>query len=432
MSLIHKFFPFQTTHMAKAPKKSVEEVKVTPKASAKKAPAAKPAPVVDPATDLSNTSKKSIPPAETQSAWQRLSAKFGTGGSRWLALGGAAVALAIIIIGVGIALSSGSSDDETELVTNTAGYENVNVANIPFSPDLAGGNRYVHGHYYPLAVMIDNASPARPQSGLQAASVVYEALVEGGITRFMAIFDQGKVDQIGPVRSARPYYLSWLTEYDAAYAHAGGSPEALGDIQKNRIHDINGIGSAAGAFVRDRSRPASHNLYTTSFKMYTITQKQKLAYSDAVIEPWTFAQTGAVAPADVTAAKKVTFYFTGTTKSTKIVYTYDAAKGGWLRSQADAAHQDRLTKQQIVVKNLVIQTISNNISVGEKGRLTMTVTGTGTAKVFGAGTVQNATWKKAEKNSRTTFTDANGTAVVFQPGNTWIEVLPAGRTVVVE
>lgn len=417
--------------MAKASKKAVEEEAVIPKTAPKKKVVPKQTPVADPATELSSTTKKTQP-AVTQGAWQRLSAKFGTGGSRWLALGGAAVVLAIIIIGIGIALSSGSSDDGNTLATNTEVSENANVVNLPFSPDLAGGNRYVQGHYYPVAVMIDNASLARPQSGLQAASVVYEALVEGGITRFMAIFDQGKVDQIGPVRSARPYFVSWLAEYDAAYAHAGGSPEALGDIKKDRVHDINGIGNAAKAFARDRSRPAPHNLYTSSFNLYTVTQSLKLGYDDADIEAWNYMPTGAVAPADVTPAKKVTFYFTGTTKSTKIVYTYDAAKGGWLRSQADAAHQDRLTKQQIVVKNLIIQTISNNISVGEKGRLTMTVTGTGAAKVFGAGTVQAATWKKADKSSRTTFTDANGNAVTLQPGNTWIEVLPAGRTVVVE
>ncbi|MDP2789513.1 MAG: DUF3048 domain-containing protein [bacterium] len=304
------------------------------------------------------------------------------------------------------------------------------VSTVPteFAPDLTGGNRYTHGHFYPVAVMIDNAATARPQSSLQAASVVYEALVEGGITRFMAVFDQGEVKEIGPVRSARQYFLEWLAEYEAAYAHAGGSPEALSNIRRERIHDINGIGSASTAFFRDSTRPAPHNLYTTGMKMFLTTRANNLKYSDVTLTPWTFGSTVSTG----VAAKNVTFYFTGRTKSTEVSYTYDATKLQWLRSQAGKEHQDRLTKATIGVTNLVIQRISSKIAVGEKGRLTMSVTGTGKAKIFQQGQVLDVTWSKVKSEDRTVFTLADGTPATFLPGNTWIEVLPEDRTLTVQ
>lgn len=304
----------------------------------------------------------------------------------------------------------------------------VSTAPIEFAPDLTGGNRFSHGHFYPVAIMIDNAAPARPQSSLQAASIVYEALVEGGITRFMAVFDQGEVQEIGPVRSARQYYLEWLAEYEAAYAHAGGSPEALANIRRDRVHDINGIGSASTAFFRDSSRPAPHNLYTTGMKMFLTTRANNLKYSNLTFTPWTFGP--AVAPG--TAAKNVTFYFTGKTKSTEVSYTYDAARQQWLRSQAGKEHQDRLTKATIGVTNLIVQRISSKVSVGEKGRLSMTVTGTGKAKLFQSGQVLDVTWSKPKPEDRTTFTLVDGTPATFLPGNTWVAVLPEDRTLTIQ
>ena len=304
----------------------------------------------------------------------------------------------------------------------------VSAAPKEFAPDLTGGNRYDHGHFYPVAVMIDNAAPARPQSSLQAASVVYEALVEGGITRFMAIFDQGDVKEIGPVRSARQYFLEWLAEYEAAYAHAGGSPEALTNIQRNRVHDINGIGSASTAFFRDKTRPAPHNLYTTGLMMFLTTRANNLKYSDLTLTPWTFGPTVSAGAA----ATSVTMNFSGSAKSAEVSYAYDATRQQWLRSQAGKAQQDRLTKATLGVTNLVVQRISSNITVGEKGRLTMKVTGTGKAKLFQHGQVVDVTWTKAKAEDRTVFTLADGTPATFLPGNTWVEVLPDNRTLTIK
>ncbi len=399
-------------------------------------PAQKPAPKAAPRKSVVSGKPQSVIPVPTPAAPVAPKGKPATGPlglaplshhhwSRWTYLALAAIAAVTLAFGVFAFVRFGSDDDGTPVATTT---EQAPVVEVPFAPDLTGGNRNLHGHNYPVAVMVDNHSAARPQSGLQAAAVVYEALVEGGITRFMAVYDQGSIEQIGPVRSARPYFLQWLAEYDAAYAHAGGSPEALTDIRRERIHDINGIGNAAKAFSRDKSRPAPHNLYTSSFALFLSTEANKLAYSDADITPWTFGATPAVG----TPAKAVTLNFSGSAKTTEVRYTYDATRKQWLRSQAGQAHNDRLTNKQVGVTNLVVQRISNNIPVGEKGRLSMTVTGTGKAKVYQQGQVVDATWSKPARESRTTFTLADGTALTFLPGNTWVEVLPEGRTLTTE
>jgi hypothetical protein len=336
---------------------------------------------------------------------------------------------AILIVTLGMSLVAFVHfTEKAETVDVPETEQPVSTAPTEFAPDLTGGNRFAHGHFYPVAVMIDNAAPARPQSSLQAASVVYEALVEGGITRFMAVFDQGDVKEIGPVRSARQYFLEWLAEYEAAYAHAGGSPEALSNIRRERIHDINGIGSASTAFFRDSTRPAPHNLYTTGMKMFLTTRANNLKYSDLTLTPWQFGSTVGAG----VAAKSVTMNFSGSSKSAEVSYTYDTVRQQWLRSQAGKEHKDRITNAAIGATNLIVQRISSSIAVGEKGRLTMTVTGTGKAKLFQHGQVLDVTWTKANAESRTKFTLADGSEATFLPGNTWIEVLPENRTLTVQ
>ncbi|HSD12679.1 MAG TPA: DUF3048 domain-containing protein, partial [Patescibacteria group bacterium] len=118
-----------------------------------------------------------------------------------------------------------------------------------------------------FAATIDNLSVARPQAGLTKASLVFEAPVEGGITRFLAVFpDDVTADRIGPVRSARPYFLDWASEFDAVYAHVGGSPEALEKIVAYDMRDLNEF-FAGKYFWRDENRDAPHNAYTSTVRL---------------------------------------------------------------------------------------------------------------------------------------------------------------------
>lgn len=124
----------------------------------------------------------------------------------------------------------------------------------------------------PLAVMVENEYNARPQSGLDKAGVVYEVLAEGGITRFLAIYLGETVDEIGPVRSARPYFLDYTMEYDGIYIHYGASPQGYTDLKKLKIDAINGMYDDV-TFWRDKSRKEPHNAYTNTEKIITTSKE---------------------------------------------------------------------------------------------------------------------------------------------------------------
>ena len=116
----------------------------------------------------------------------------------------------------------------------------------------------------PYAVMIDNVAQARPHSGLDKAYLVYEIIVEGNLTRLMAVFRDVKVDEIGPIRSARPYFVDYVLENDAIYVHHGRSPQAKEQIDEYDVEDLEGLFNPAGMFWRDQNRYAPHNSYTST------------------------------------------------------------------------------------------------------------------------------------------------------------------------
>src|SRR3989344_2402334 len=175
----------------------------------------------------------------------------------------------------------------------------------------------------PLAVMIENHTEARPQSGLSSADVVYEVVAEGGITRFMAGFLCHLSDvQVGPVRSARTYFLDWLSEYDALYAHVGGanSPgpaNALGQIIDYKIKDLNQFGIGFPTYWRDYQRlgravATEHTMYSTIDKLWTAGEKRGWTASDSAglrwdksFVPWTFKDDQ---PSGTTTAINVNFW----------------------------------------------------------------------------------------------------------------------------
>lgn len=138
----------------------------------------------------------------------------------------------------------------------------------------------------PLAVMIENEYNARPQSGLDKAGIVYEILTEGGITRFLALFLGETLDEIGPVRSARPYFLDYTMEYDGIYIHYGASPQGYVDLKKLKINAINGMYDSA-TFWRDNSRKEPHNAYISTER--ALKTSKKLGFlKDVDICPWNF------------------------------------------------------------------------------------------------------------------------------------------------
>ncbi|MFA6098280.1 MAG: DUF3048 domain-containing protein [Patescibacteria group bacterium] len=278
-------------------------------------------------------------------------------------------------------------------------------------------------HFWPYAVMIENLLTVRPQSGLSQASVVYEALAEGGSTRFMAVFDPSeKIPELMPVRSARPYYLEWASEYGVLYAHAGGSPKALTVIREiPDFHDLDALSSNSKYFWRDTSKAAPHNLVTSSDKMNFALRDKGLLDKLADFSTWIFKDEAALADRGDD-GKKVTFNFSsGLTY--KVEFVYNQAENVYLRFNAGQPHLDKNTNQQIKVKNVIVQLTPEPELDGGKGRLDIYVGGEGKAWVFRDGQAIEAVWKKATRTDRTRFYDLNGQEIQLDRGNTWIHVI---------
>lgn len=276
--------------------------------------------------------------------------------------------------------------------------------------------------FLPIGVMIENLPSVRPQAGLSRASVVYEALVEGFSTRFLALFDPKEFpDRIGPIRSSRQYYLEWISEYNGVYVHAGGSPESLKSIDAFGIRDLNAL-RRGPYFWRDRSRSAPHNLYSS--RELLDRAMRDLGYGElrAEFEPWLFQDDRSLEERPEN-AKKVIIKFSGRSYETE--YRYDRESDEYIRYNAGTVHGDENSKDEIRAKNVVVVEIPPVVSIGEKGRLALNVVGEGRVLIARGGEVIEGKWKKKDRTSRTRFYDAADQEIKFGRGSTWIHILPS-------
>jgi hypothetical protein len=261
-------------------------------------------------------------------------------------------------------------------------------------------------------VMIENSMDARPQSGLSQAGVVFEAIAEGGITRFLALFQDTTPDNIGPIRSARPYYEQWALGFDAGYAHVGGSPEALQDIKDWGVKDLDQFYNS-GSYHRTSDRIAPHNVYTG---VQTLMDLQ--AAKGYTTSKFTgFARKPKEAPAKVPTAKTVDIAISGPVYN--VHYDYVAASNSYNRSEGGAAHIDANGSVQISPK--VVVTMAMPYGLEDDGyHSSYNTIGSGTAYIFQDGTVTTGQWTKSAATSQFTFADSAGKPILLNPGQTWL------------
>lgn len=278
------------------------------------------------------------------------------------------------------------------------------------------------------SVIIENHPDARPQSGLSEAGVVYEALAEGGITRFQAFYLDKKPASLGPVRSLRTYFVSWALEFNAPVAHAGGNYDALVLINPLGLVSMNQF-AYGGFYTRSRDRYAPHNLYTTADSMHRLLAQLNRA------GPATFTPSPRKADAPANPAPKPTIGINYSYNGYQVEYRYDAASNDYLRFLAGAPHIDRNTGAQIRVKNVVVEfmpTAFGRSAIGEQnvkmGASGLPV-GSNRALVFRDGTVVEGTWNKADHKTRTKLLDGAGAEIPLNAGNTWYSIVPVGRPV---
>ncbi len=269
------------------------------------------------------------------------------------------------------------------------------------------------------AVVIENFADARPQDGVQGAFMVYEAPVEGNITRWLALFSADEeIDEIGPVRSARPYFVDWAQEWDALFAHVGGSPESLDLIEDRGVHDLNEF-FWTSSFWRSRRRSAPHNVYTE-------TDRLEKAWDEIVnAEPRYESRIFKEATNEPEVSEITIGYLAPTYE---VTWLYDASEGEYKRSHGKRKSEMR-GGEQIVTQNIAVM-ITDIAVIDNEGRRRILTLGRGDAIVYQDGKKILGYWTKDEFDSPTTFFDMEGNRIEWIPGTTWVEVIDPVTSVV--
>ncbi len=262
----------------------------------------------------------------------------------------------------------------------------------------------------PFAVMVENSPDARPLSGISQANLVVEAPVEGGITRFMAVYDATTtMDQVGPVRSARPYYVELADALHAVYAHVGGSPDALA-----RIASLSGFRnldefSNGSSFWRASNRFAPHNAYTNSERLAAAAAR--LSWEPVAFTPWRYLSTTGTDRGDVS---DIRIPYGGSFTAS---WSYDASVNRYVRFQAGARQKDADGTVVSSTNVLVLRTEAQVLD--DYGRLQLRTTGSGKGVLFRDGKRFDLTWRRAA-GQWFSFESIDGGEILFQPGSTWI------------
>ncbi len=316
----------------------------------------------------------------------------------------------------------------------------------------------------PLFVMIENSVDARPQSGLNSADVIYEAIAEGGITRFGAVYYCGVAARdtiVGPVRSARTHFVNLASEYNyPLYTHVGGANCSSGDGGKtcttdkrvqaleqintygwggSKGNDLNQFSIGFPTFWRDYERigrtvATEHTMYSSTEKLWkyaTNTRKWtnkspdgKLEWSDK-FTPFTFKDDAT----DKGTVSKVSFGFWESYHDMDVVWNYDSAGNLYRRDNGGSPHTDLNDKSTLTAKVIVVQLVKELGPLDEHKHLLYEVVGTGKGYVFQDGTATEISWTKKDRESRTVFTDKKGKKLAFNRGKIMIEILPVDNTV---
>ncbi len=288
----------------------------------------------------------------------------------------------------------------------------------------------------PLAVMIDNNVGYDTHAGLQDSYINYEIIVEGGYTRIMALFKDRDVSLIGPVRSSRHYFLDYALESDAIYAHYGWSTFAENDIKTLGVNNINGL-TADSAYWRDKKIAAPHNVFTSTETLYKYAESKNydtktddwklLNYSPDEINfkgPKKDKKTGEVSDDPRIVANSLSLKYSNNQTTS---YTYDSENKYYLRFMDGKQHLDKTTRQQLHYKNIIIEKVEN-YDLDSYGRQDLETVGDGEGYYITNGYALPITWQKANRDSKTIYKYLDGSKVVVNDGNTFIQIIPITTT----
>ena len=313
---------------------------------------------------------------------------------------------------------SGESGEFAQISGEDSGEEIEEVYNGPtiFSGDAR-----------PVAIMIDNEKGAWPQAGLNDAYMIYEIVVEGGETRFIAFFKGQNTSKVGPVRSSRHYFLDYVLEHDAIYVHFGWSPLAQSNIKSLGINNINGIYD--NFYWREAPKSSYHNAFTSfeNISKYISAKKyRRTSDKDCIIK---FNQKDTDIESEMTANEiNIKYSYIQNTS-----YVYDKERKVYLRSMRGIEHRDRWTNEQFYAKNIVIIYVKDVLldDPEDKGRRELYNTGEGKGYYVTNGEYEPITWKKETRSGRTVYYDLQGNEIKFNDGITWVQIVPKDASVVI-
>ena len=285
-----------------------------------------------------------------------------------------------------------------------------------------------NGNDRPIAVMIDNHDDAWPQAGLQRAYMVYEIIVEGGETRLMALFKGADdVEKIGPVRSARHYFIDYAMENDAIYVHFGESPQASSDIKKYSIAEIDGISEDGTTFWRVKDKAAPHNAVTSMENLIQSAKNKKYKMTSNEESVLNYV-TDEVNLEDGQGAVSVTIPHS---QLQTVSYEYDEENKVYERFARKEAQVDWDTDEPITVKNIII-TFCDNYTLSDaenKGRQGLKNIGTFDGYYITNGKAIKIKCIKNARDEKTIYQDLNGNEIDVNDGNTFVHICPTDADV---
>lgn len=345
-----------------------------------------------------------------------------------------AIAVAVLLIG-GAAAFAATRDDGREgpvalpqAPTPTGAPTTTEPAIGPVAPltglPLADEGRRTRTA---LTVKIDNHPEARPQFGIDRADVIVEEKVEGGLSRFMAIFHSEDANRVGPVRSLRTTDANWLKPLGGLLAYSGGIDPVKRQLTGNGVIDIGADNHGTRYYKRRGDRPFEHSMYVDTNVLRELTPngaapaKALFAYG----RPGQPFSAGGATPVN-----SVTLRMESGGTAVGFDWTWDAAAGVFRRGTDGRVHEIE-GAGQIGMKNVVVQ-FTSYAATPYRDRANSVVdealvVGSGDAWVLSGGQLVRARWSRPDSNSVTKYTDASGAEIKLQPGRTWLSLVPPGQ-----
>ncbi len=283
----------------------------------------------------------------------------------------------------------------------------------------------------PYAVMIDNQGErCLPQGGLSKAQVIYEIIVEGGLTRLMPLFWGVSPEMIGPVRSSRHYFLDYALEHDAIYVHFGWSIRALNDLRKFKVNNIDGYTNAGSVFWDLTKDPSNwQDTYTSMEKLDKFTKDKEYRTNSEKDLVFEYNQAIAV-PENGSRAEKINIRYSS---GYSCGYEYDSQVKKYMRFKEGKPQTERLDGEQLAASNIIIQYVKNyTIEGDDAGRQELETVGSGKGYYITAGKCQEIKWSKSSRTEQTKYTYLDGSTVKLNPGQTWIQIVPLRAKIEIE